>query len=269
MDCAMNNTNLRLEGKVALITGASRGLGRAMAIRFAQEGAAVAINYCKNQDAAEEVRKIIVSAGGKGTAVQADVAKSDQVQRMVETVLKMYGSIDILVNNAGIVVTAPTLMEASWQDLDRMIDVNLRGVVYCVQAVAKGMMERRYGRIINLSSIAAMGTSFVGTTGYAATKAAVMSLTKRLALELGPHNITVNAIAPGFIKTEMALSNGDVPRTRSDLETIARKTMLGRLGEPEDIAHTALFLASGESCFMTAQILTVDGGRIDFLSHSS
>src|SRR5262245_12479855 len=122
MDCAMNNTNLKLEGKVALITGASRGLGRAMAIRFAQEGAAVAINYCKNEDAAQEVAKIIVSAGGKGTPVQADVAKSDQVQRMVEAVLKMYGSIDILVNNAGIVIMAATLMEASLQDLDRMID---------------------------------------------------------------------------------------------------------------------------------------------------
>lgn len=264
----MTNTNRRLEKRIALITGASRGLGRAMAIRFAEEGAAVAINYCKNRELADEVAKTILSSGGKGVIVQADVANSAQVQEMVEAVLKIYGSIDILVNNAGVVVPAPTLMEASWQDLDRMIDVNLRGVIHCVRTVARGMMERRYGRIINLSSIAALGTSFVGTTGYAATKAAVISLTKRLALELGPYNITVNAIAPGFIRTDMALRDGALPRTRSDLEVIARKTMLGRLGEPEDIAHTALFLASDESSFITSQILTVDGGRMDFLSHS-
>jgi 3-oxoacyl-[acyl-carrier protein] reductase len=265
----MTNTNRKLEKRVALITGASRGLGRAMAIRFAQEGAAVIINYCRNRDAAEEVVKTIVSSGGKGTAVQADVANSGQVQEMVEAVLKMYGSIDILVNNAGVGIPSPTLIDASWEDLDRMIDVNLRGVIHCVRSVAKQMIERRYGRIINLSSIAALGTSFAGTTGYAATKAAIISLTKRLALEFGPHNITVNAIAPGFIKTDMALSNGSMPRTPDELAAIARKTMLGRLGEPEDIAHTALFLASDESSFMTAQVLTVDGGRIDFLSHSA
>jgi 3-oxoacyl-[acyl-carrier protein] reductase len=218
----MTNMNRRLEKKVALITGASRGLGRAMAIRFAQEGAAVAINYCKNRDAAEDVVKAIASAGGKATAFQADVASSGEVQEIVEAVLKMYGAIDILVNNAGVSVPAPTLMEASWQDLDRMIDVNLRGVIHCVRAVAERMIERRYGRIINLSSIAALGTSFVGTTGYAATKAAVISLTKRLALELGSYNITVNAIAPGFIRTDMALRDGTLPRTRSDLDAIAR-----------------------------------------------
>jgi 3-oxoacyl-[acyl-carrier protein] reductase len=265
----MNNASRRLEKRVALITGASRGLGRAMAIRFAQEGAAVGINYCTNREAAEEVARTIVSADGKGSVVQADVAKPDQVQEMVEAVTKMYGSIDILVNNAGVAVASPTLMEASWQDLDRMIDVNLRGVIHCVRAVGAQMMERRSGRIINLASIAALGTSFLGTTGYAATKAAVISLTKRLALEFGPYNVTVNAIAPGFIKTDMALSSGTAPRTRSELEAIARKTMLGRLGEPEDIANTALFLASNESSFMTSQVLTVDGGRIDFLSHSA
>jgi 3-oxoacyl-[acyl-carrier protein] reductase len=265
----MTNRTRRLEKKVALITGASRGLGRAMAIRFAEEGAVVAINYCKNGELAEEVAKTIVSSGGKAVALCADVAKSDEVQKMVEAVLAMYGSIDILVNNAGVGVNAPTLMEASWQDLDRMIDVNVRGVIHCVRCVAKEMMERRYGRIINLASIAALGTSFVGTTGYAATKGAVITLTKRLALELGPYNITVNAIAPGFVKTDMALHDGSRQRTQSDLDAIARKTMLGRLGEPADIAQVALFLASDESSFVTSQVLTVDGGRTDFLSHSS
>jgi 3-oxoacyl-[acyl-carrier protein] reductase len=240
-----------------------------MAIRFAQEGAAVAINYCTNRGAAEEVARTIESADGKSSVIQADVAKSDQVQEMVEAVTKMYGPIHILVNNAGVAIPAPTLMEASWQDLDRMIDVNLRGVIHCVRAVGRQMIERRSGRIINITSIAALGTSFLGTTGYAATKAAVISLTKRLALELGPYNVTVNAIAPGFIKTDMALSSGTATRTQSELEAIARKTMLGRLGEPEDVANAALFLASDESSFMTSQVLTVDGGRIDFLSHSA
>ena len=240
-----------------------------MAIRFAQEGAVVAVNYCKNGGLAEEVAKTIVSSRGKASAFRADVAKSDEVQEMVEAVLAMYGSIDILVNNAGVGISAPTLMEASWQDLDRMIDVNVRGVIHCVRCVAKGMMERRYGRIINLASIAALGTSFFGTTGYAATKGAVITLTKRLALELGSYNITVNAIAPGFVKTDMALRDGSQQRTESDLDAIARKTMLGRLGEPTDIAQVALFLASDESSFVTSQVLTVDGGRKDFLSHSS
>lgn len=130
-------------------------------------------------------------------------------------------------------------------------------------------MDRRYGRILNLSSIAAIGTSLTGTSGYAATKASVIALTKRLALELGPYNITVNALAPGFIKTDMALQSGTLREVRDDLEAVARRAMLGRLGEPEDIAHAALFLVSDEASFITAQTLTVDGGRMDLLSHST
>ena len=264
----MVERKLRLENKIALITGASRGLGRAMAVRFAEEGASLALNYMKNQELAEEICHRVVSSGGRAICVEADVSDRVQVNQMVETVLRQFRQIDILINNAGISIPS-TLLQASWQDLDRMIDVNLKGVIHCTRAVAGDMIQRRYGRIVNLASIAGLGTSFAGTSGYAATKAAVITLTKRLALELAVYNITVNAIAPGFIKTDMALRSGVTTQARSDLEAITRKTMLGRLGEPEDIAHAALFLASDEASFITAQTLTVDGGRMDFLSHSA
>jgi 3-oxoacyl-[acyl-carrier protein] reductase len=264
----MPKGKLRLENKTALITGASRGLGRAIALRFAEEGASVAVNYMKNQKFAEEICSRVVASGGSAMSVQADVADRAQVDQMVETVLRQFRRVDILINNAGVSIPS-TLLQASWQDLDRMIDVNLKGVIHCTRAVAGDMIQRRSGRIVNLASIAGLGTSFVGTSGYAATKAAVISLTKRLALELAAYNVTVNAIAPGFIKTDMALRSGVTTELRPDLEAVTRKTMLGRLGEPEDIAHAAVFLASDEASFITAQTLTVDGGRTDLLSHSA
>ena len=265
----MSEKKLRLANKIALVTGASRGLGKAMALRFAEEGASVAINYERNCLQAEEVAQQIRSSGGSATLVQADVAEEESVQQMVATVLKEYGRIDILVNNAGVSRTSPTILEAPWSDLDRMLDVNYKGVLHCVRAAAKSMIECRYGKIINLASVAAFGTSFLGTTGYAPTKAAVIALTKRLALELGSFNITVNAIAPGYIRTDMTLPDNASPEALKTADAIVRKTMLGRVGEPNDIAHAAVFLASDESSFITSQILTVDGGRIDFLSHSA
>ena len=265
----MNERKLRLAKKIALITGASRGLGRAIALRFAEEGASVAINYVKNGHQAEEVAQQIHTKGGSAITVQADVAEEGPVQQMVETVLKEYGRIDILVNNAGVSRTSPTILEAPWTDLDRMLDVNYKGVLHCVRASVGQMIERRYGKILNLASVAALGTSFRGTTGYAPTKAAVIALTKRLALELGSFNITVNAISPGYIRTDMTLPDNASPEARKTAEAVIMKTMLGRVGEPDDIAHAAVYLASDESSFVTAQILTVDGGRIDFLSHSS
>jgi len=258
----------RLEKKVALITGASRGIGRAMAIRFAEEGASVAVNYVQNQQAAEEVCQRIVSAGGRAISIRADVAEASQVRKMAETVLSEFRHIDILVNNAAIFMPS-TLLETSFADLDRMFDVNLKGIIHCVQAVARNMIERKYGRILNLGSIAGLGTAMGHTSVYAPIKAAVVSLTKRLALELGPHNITVNAIAPGFTRTDAALRDGGSGPPRSDLDLIARKAMLGRIGEPDDIAYPALFLVSDEASFVTAQTLTVDGGRMDFLTHST
>ncbi len=253
---------------MALITGASRGIGKAVAMRFAEQGAHVAVNYIHGRAAAEKVCQSITAAGGQALAVGADVSETAQVQGIVEKVLQEFKQIDILVNNAAILKTS-TLLDASMADLDRMIDVNLRGAIHCVRAVGRHMIDRKYGRILNIASIAAMGTPFAGTTGYSATKAALVALTKRLAFEFGPHHITVNAIAPGFIRTDMALRDGDLSVAQGNLELVAKRAMLGRLGEPEDIANAALFLASDEASFITAQTLTVDGGRMDFFSHSA
>ncbi len=259
----------RLEEKVALITGASRGLGKAMALRFAEEGAAVAVNYLTNSEMAKETCRKIVAASGKAICVQADVAQPSQVKLMVETVSRELGPIDILVNNAGIAKLSPVL-ETTQADFDYMLGVNLKGTLCCVQAVARTMMERKYGRILNFSSLAGLGTSFPGTGAYAATKAGLIALTKRMAMELGPYNITVNALAPGLIRTDTALQIGILPddKVRQRVEDAASRAMVGRVGEPEDIANAALFLVSDEASFITAQTLAVDGGRMDFLTHS-
>jgi 3-oxoacyl-[acyl-carrier protein] reductase len=189
---------------------------------------------------------------------------------MVQAVLQEFGHIDILVNNAGIGLLSP-ILETTLPEFDRMVDVNLKGVINCVQAIAGCMIERKYGRILNISSISGFGNSFPGTTAYAATKSALVGLTKRLALELGTYNITVNSIAPGRIRTDTAMQTGILSETeiRRTSEVLARRAILGRVGEPEDIAHAALFLVSDEASFITAQTLTVDGGRKDFLSYSA
>ena len=270
LESTMKPTRPRLGEKVALITGASRGLGKAMALRFAEEGASIAINYLNSQDMAEEARQAIVASGGKAICVQADVAQPAHVDRMVQTVVRQLGPIDILVNNSGIAKFGP-ILEASMADLDLMIGVNLKGTILCVQAVGKSMVERKYGRILNFSSIAGLGTAVTGTSAYAATKAALVTLTKRMAMELGRYNITVNAIAPGFIATDTALGIGTLSEAEISQKAarMSSNAMLGRVGKPEDIASAALFLVSDEASFITAQTLSVDGGRIDLLSHSS
>jgi 3-oxoacyl-[acyl-carrier protein] reductase len=259
--------NGRLEGKVALVTGGSRGIGRAICEAFARHGAAVVVNYTASADKAEAVAAAIGGAGGRALAIQADVASKIAVERMAALASSKFGHIDILVNNAGILRSGSAL-KLNDEDLDEMIDVNLKGMIYTIQAVAPSMIERRYGKIVNLSSIAGLGTAVSETTPYAMTKAAVVSFTKRLALELGPHNINVNAIAPGFIRTEM-LQFLDTEADRARLDALGKKAMLNRVGTPEDVAHLALFLASDESNYITAQVLTVDGGRTDFLTHSN
>jgi 3-oxoacyl-[acyl-carrier protein] reductase len=262
--------NGRLHHKVALITGASRGLGKAMALRFAEEGASVGIQYRVNEASAIDIRDTITASGGSAICVQGDVSQLSDVNQIVQSVAKGLGPIDILVNNAGIGRLAP-ILEASMTDLDLMLGVNLKGSLLCIQAVARSMIERQYGRILNISSLAALGTTLYGTGAYAATKAALVTLTKRVAMELGPHNITVNAIAPGFIATDTArqvgiLSEADVVKRVQDS---ARRAMLGRVGQPEEIANVALFLISDEASFITAQTLTADGGRMDLLTHSA
>lgn len=257
----------RLEGKVVLVTGASRGIGKATALVFARQGATVVVNYSKSREQARQVVDEILTAGRQAIAIQADVGRKAVVLAMVEEALGQLGRIDILVNNAGIFHQG-NILTLTEEHLDRMIAVNVKGIIHCTQAIAPHMVARRYGKIVNIASIAGLGTARPDTGPYAATKAAVISLTKRLALELGPHGINVNAICPGFIRTDMVLSRGTPDEVEARLASVAKTAMLGRVGEPEDVAASALFLASDEASFITGQVLTVDGGRMDFLSHS-
>lgn len=249
-----------MTNRVALVTGSSRGIGRAIALRLARDGAAVAVNYRERRDQADEVVDAIIRAGGRAVAIAADVASAVDCTRLVDTARQALGPIDILVNNAG-VFRKGDLADFDLAQMESMRNVNVDGLIRVTRAVAGDMKARRWGRIVNVASIAGMGTISVGTTFYSATKAAVISLTRRFALDLGPHGITVNAIAPGFIETDMAVQSG------ADFTAIAAKAMMRRVGTPDDIAAAAAFLASEDAGFVTAQVLTVDGGRTDFIAH--
>ncbi len=251
--------------RTALVTGGSRGIGRAIALELARQGCAVAVSYRSQADAAEETVAAIRAAGGQAVSVAADVANKPQTLAMVAHVQQELGPIDILVNNAG-VLHASHLLDYRETEFDQMWAVNVKGTVHCAAAAAPGMMERGWGRIVNLSSNAAIGTSMPGTTMYAATKGAVLSLTKRFALELGPHGITVNAVLPGFTKTDMTLATKDPAEREAVMEKIAAMSMLRRVGEPEDIAGVVAFLCSEAAGFMTGQFVLADGGRMDYLA---
>src|SRR5574342_71764 len=242
-----------LENKVALVTGGSRGIGRAVALELAARGAAVVVNYNKSPEAAEEVVKKVQEAGGKAAAFQADVSDLKQAEAMVKSTVDRFGNLSILVNNAGI--TRDTLiMMMSEADWDTVIDTNLKSTFNCSKAAVKHMMRKRYGRIINMSSVAGqMGNA--GQTNYSASKGGQIAFTKALAREVASRNITVNAIAPGFVDTEIldAMS----PET---LEAALKMVPLGRKGKPEEIAYAAAFLASDQAAFITGQVLGVDGG---------
>ncbi|MGQ9542553.1 MAG: SDR family NAD(P)-dependent oxidoreductase [Candidatus Bathyarchaeia archaeon] len=246
---------MRLKGKVALITGAGRGIGRAIAKLFAQEGAKVAVNYSRSESEASSLAKEIESLGGETLLVKADISKAEQVREMVKKVLERFGRIDILVNNAGILFPAGFLdsTEEMW---DRTMDVNLRGAYLCSKEVAPIMLGQKKGKIINIASVCGLAQhSALGNTPYVVSKAGVIGLTRSLAVNLGPH-INVNAIAPGVIDTEM-VSFFTPERKRMIIE----ETLLKRIGRPEDVAKVALFLASEESDFITGEVITVSGGR--------
>lgn len=260
----------RLENRVAIVTGASRGIGRAIAIIFAREGARVVVNYRRQEGKAEEVVKIIKKAGGRAFAFQADVANRTAVYRMVESTIKEFGGVDILVNNAGLGASDASLLELKDEDFDAMFNTNVKGVLICTQAVASHMIKNRYGKVVNISSVAGLGTSALpGNLLYAGTKGAVNVISKRIALELGPHGIYVNAIAPGLIRTDMAFGRLSPSERKRKIRSFNENSMLNRVGEPEDVANVALFLASDESNFITAQVISVDGGRMNFITHSS
>ena len=244
-----------LDGKTALVTGASRGIGRAIALCLAAEGARVAINYAGNVKAAEEVKAAIEAAGGTAILCQADIADSAAVEAMVANVVKEFGSIDILVNNAGI--TRDTLlMRMKDEDFAKVLDTNLKGVFYCTKAVSKLMMKKRAGRIINMASVVGL-VGNAGQTNYAAAKAGVIGFSKSAAKELASRGITVNVVAPGFIGTDMTAG---LPE--SVKEKMLTDIPLGRMGEPEDVANAVLFLASDQASYITGQVVNVDGGMV-------
>jgi len=257
---------MSLSGQTALVTGASRGLGRAIARRLAREGAAVWVNYVARSGDAEKVVEEIRSAGGRASAIKADVGDPAQVQEMLQRAASELGPLSILVNNAGVVIRG-TLETFNPADLERMRRTNVDGLIHVTRLAIGGMQERGYGRIINITSIAGHGTTLPGSTFYAATKAAVSTLTRRFAMELGSHGITVNAVAPGFILTDMVTEGRTVEEYEKLLKSISERSMVGRVGDPEDFAHAVAFLAAPESGFITAQVITVDGGRMDYIGH--
>ena len=244
-----------LDGKIALVTGGSRGIGRAIALRLAGEGAKVAVNYAGNQTAAEEVKAIIEQHGGTAMIVQTDVSDSTAATEMVARVHEELGGLDILVNNAGI--TRDTLLlRMKDEDFDAVINTNLKGIYACTKAAAKFMTKQRSGRIVNLSSVVGeIGN--VGQTNYAAAKAGVIGFSKAAAKEFASRNVTVNVVAPGFIDTDMTAVLKDSIR-----EKLIEEVPLGALGKPEHVADAVLFLVSDAASYITGQVLNVDGGMV-------
>ena len=242
-----------LAGKRALVTGASHGIGRAVALRFAEEGARVVLNYRSDRAAAEEAAASIEAAGGEAVALGGDVSRADEAAALVEAAVEAFGGVDVLVNNAGVTRDGLLLRmeEEAW---DAVLDTNLKGAFLCSKAAARHMARARWGRIVNMSSIVGV-TGNAGQANYASAKAGLIGLTKTLARELASRNVTVNAVAPGFIATRMVESLS--PETQSG---VLERIPLGRFGTPEDVAAVCAFLASNDAGYVTGQVLGVDGG---------
>jgi 3-oxoacyl-[acyl-carrier protein] reductase len=251
----------KLDNKVALVTGAARGIGKEIALTLAREGADIVANaqHLPNLEIlASEIGKL----GRKTLPVVANVSKKDEVDKMVDTAIKTFGKIDILVCNAGITRFAHFL-EMTEEDWDAVIDVDLKGTFLCGQAVAKQMVTRKYGKIINITSAWGVGARNPNGANYAASKAGANNLTKVMAFALGEYNINVNAVAPGVIKTDMGTTRRTPEEYAAFLELIKKQTVMHRAGDVQDIANLVLFLASDESSFMTGQVLLIDGGFKD------
>jgi len=244
---------MRLSGKTALVTGASRGIGRAIALRFAAEGAFVVVNYAGNQAAAGETLAAIESAGGNAVLSRFDVGSAVEVDAVVKAIVAERGRIDILVNNAG-VTRDNLLLRMTEDDFDAVVRTNLKGTFLVTKVVSRQMIRQRWGRIVNMSSVVGeMGNA--GQSVYAATKAGILGFTKAMARELASREITVNAIAPGFITTDMTQSLPEASR-----KEFAERIPLGRFGAPEEVAELALFLASDAAAYVTGQVVGINGG---------
>lgn len=244
-----------LEGKVAVVTGASGGIGRVIALAFGKAGASVAVHYNGNEAKAAAVKAEIEEAGGKAEIFRCNVADFDACSDFIKSVVKTFGKIDILVNNAGITRDG-LVMGMSEEDFDAVIDTNLKGSFNCIRFASRQMMRKKYGRIINITSVSGVAGN-AGQANYSASKAGLIGLTKSVAKELASRNITANAIAPGFVKTEMTDVLSDEVK-----EAAMKQIPLGRFAEPEDIANAAVFLASDMASYITGQVLLVDGGMV-------
>ena len=245
----------QLENRVAVVTGGSRGIGRAIALELAKRGASVVVNYNSSADAANAVVADIVAAGGKALAVQADVSVLADAERLIKAAVDSFGKLDILVNNAG--TTRDNLIALMKEDdWDTVITTNLKSAWNCCKVASRVMMRKRYGRIVNITSVSGISGN-AGQSNYSASKAGLIGLTKSLARELAGRQITVNAVAPGFVKTDMTASLSD-----TTLEQVVKSVPLERMGTPEDIAPAVAFLVSDEASYITGQILSVDGGLV-------
>ncbi len=244
---------MSLQGRSAIVTGGSRGIGRAICLEFARQGANVVVNYAGNATAAEETAQLCRQAGANAIIVQADVSQAAECEAMFNSALEAFGKIDILVNNAG--VTRDTLiMRMTEEDFDRVLDTNLKGAFLCMKQAARLMMKQRYGRIVNLSSVVGLRGN-AGQVNYAASKAGVIGMTKSLAKELATRHVTVNAVAPGFISTDMTGVLSDAVK-----ESILAGIPMGTFGAPEDVANAVAFFAQESAGYVTGQVLCVDGG---------
>lgn len=244
-----------LNGKIAVITGAGRGIGRAIALHFADNGAKIVLNYRSSTSQVEELLQTINNAGGDAIAVQADISKEDEAKGLIEAAVKHFGRIDILVNNAGI-TKDNLIMRMSEADFDSVLDINLKGTFFCTKYAATVMLKQRSGKIINISSVVGI-TGNVGQANYAASKAGVIGMTKAVARELASRGITVNAVAPGFIQTDMSDQLSDKVK-----EATLASIPLKRYGVASEVAATVGFLASESANYITGQVIQVDGGLV-------
>ena len=242
-----------IEGKTALVTGGSRGIGRAIALRLADMGVKVAVNYKKSVESAEEVARTIVDAGGEALTVGADISVLDQVTAMVEEVNQAWGHVDVLVNNAGIIADG-LMVRMSDESWEGVMATNLNGTFYCTRAVLRPMIRQRWGRIVNIGSVVGIRGN-AGQVNYSASKAGIIGFTKALAKEVANRDITVNTVTPGYINTDTV--DGLPQSTKDRILTWIPK---GHFGEVEDVAHLVAFLASGKAKYMTGQVISVDGG---------